>query len=369
MTIWMKRPRCWEHFVIRLDHLNGLLSCLRGQTPSHADWPRIIALANKTLCSPAVAARLRKAGRFPTLPSDVATFFAEMERRNGDRNDRIMAQLDEAAATMNAAGVSPILLKGTAWLAHAPPEERAARMLADIDLMVPADRFLPMIDQLRGIGYCPDTSDPQPGVPAVLSRPQDTATIDLHSDYGSINTLSYSFDDLAQNAALLELAGGIVLLPSPVACTAILLLHDQLKGRDYLRGRIDLRHLLDMQSFARRFQQDDWDELNRHFQSGYARNAMRTQLLTARKLLGMEVPRPLTRGIRARLQYIRRLAQLRWPGLAPFLTFLSLLDPSYILARRAARRTLLDGEPIAASGLPRRESLERLFIRNELGKI
>lgn len=355
--------------MARLDHLDGLLCCLRGQIPARADWPCIIALANKTLCSPAASSRLGDAGCFPELPSDVGMFFSEIERRNGERNDRLMAQLDEAATVLNAAGVSPILLKGTAWLAHAPPERRAARMLADIDLMVPADNFLSMIDQLRGIGYRLETPEPQPGVAAVLSRPQDAATIDLHSGYGSVNMLFYRFDDLARQATALTLSGGAVLLPSPVACTAILLLHDQLKGRDYLRGRIDLRHLLDIQSFADHFDEADWEELNQLFRSGYARNAMRTQLLTARKLLGMEVPRALTRGTRARLQYVRRLIQLRWPGLAPSLTFLSLLDPSYLLARRTARRMPTAGEQASAIGLPRRESLERLFIRNELGKI
>ena len=366
---WMRPQPCSVHFVARLDHLQALLRCLRGQVPAHADWPRIIGLANKTLCTPAVSARLREAGLFPELPTDVAIFFGEMEKRNGERNERLMAQLDEAAAIMNAAGVSPILLKGTAWLAHTPPERRAARMLADIDLMVPAGRFMSMIDQLCSIGYRLETSDLEPGVPAVLSRPQDAATIDLHSEYGGINTLFYRFEDLAKDAALLDLEGGIILLPTPVACTAILLLHDQLKGRDYLRGRIDLRHLLDIQSFASEFSKADWDELNRLFRSGYARNAMRTQLLTAARLLGIEVPRTLRRGTRARLQYRRRLLQLRCPSLAPALTFLSLLDPSYLLARRAARRVGKDGLSQGATGLPRRESLQRLFVRNELGKI
>lgn len=367
--IWTRPQPFSANFVARLDPLHGLLACLRGQLPAHADWPRIIGLANKTLCTPAVSARLREAGLFPELPADVTLFFSEMERRNGDRNDRLMAQLDEAAVVMNAAGVSPLLLKGTAWLAHAPPERRAARMLADIDLMVPAVRFHAMIDQLRGIGYHLETTDLEPGVPAVLFRPQDAATIDLHSEYGSINTLFYRFDDLAKDAALLDLKGGIISLPSPVACTAILLLHDQLKGRDYLRGRIDLRHLLDIQSFASQFTRADWDELNRLFRSGYARNAMRTQLLTAKKLLDMDVPRTVTHGVRARLQYLRRLIQLRWPSLAPSLTFLSLLDPSYLIARHVARRAGKDGLSKGATGLPRRESLQRLFIRNELGKI
>jgi hypothetical protein len=369
MMIWTRRQRCLALSVARLDPLHGLLACLRGEMPAVADWPAIIALANKTLCSPTVATRLRDAGRLADVPPDVHLFLGEMESRNAERNDRLLAQLDEAAAVMNAHGVRPILLKGTAWLAHSPPQQRSGRMLADIDLMVAADRFSAMIEQLCSIGYQPESLDLPPGVPAVLSRPQDAATIDLHSEYGSPSTLFYRYDDLASAASEVDLPGSMVLLPSPVACTAILLLHDQLKGRDYLRGRIDLRHLLDMQSYTAHFEEADWTELNRLFGSAYARNAMRTQLLTARKLLGLKVPRSLTRGVRARLQYGRRLIQLRWPGTAPLLTLLSLLDPCYLAARRASRRKGGDGTSLEGAGLPRRDSLERLFIRNELGKI
>lgn len=337
--------------------------------PAVADWPAIIALANKTLCSPTVATRLNDARRLADLPPDVRLFLDEMERRNGERNARLLAQLDEAAAVMNAHAIRPILLKGTAWLAHSPPEGRSARMLADIDLMVGADQFSAVIEQLRSIGYRLESRELEPGVPAVLFRPQDAATIDLHSEYGSPSTLFYRYDDLAGAAAEVELSGSRVMLPSPVACTAILLLHDQLKGRDYLRGRIDLRHLLDIQSFTAPFGDAEWAELNKLFGSAYARNAMRTQLLTGRKLLGMNVPGALTRGLRPRLQYGRRLIQLRSPGMAPFLTLLSLLDPCYIAARRASKREARGNASMTGTGLPRRDSLERLFIRNELGKI
>lgn len=95
---------------------------------------------------------------------------------------------------------------------------------------------------------------------------------------------------------------------------------------------------------------------------------MRTQLLTARRLLGMDIPDPLVRGVRPRLQFRRRQLQRRWPALTPMLTLLSLIDPAYMAARRAARRASHNGEA-AGAGLPRRNSLFRLFLRNELGKI
>lgn len=356
--------------MARLDDLHGLLACLSGEIPLDADWAAIIALANRTLCSPMMAARLIDGGCFSSLPTDVRMFLKEIHSRNAERNRRLMVQLDEAATVINAVGVRPIMLKGTAWLAQARPEQRPARLLADLDLLVPPEQFFPIIDQLRDIGYRLEGAALRTDVPAVLSRPQDAATIDLHTQYGHGATLFYGFEALARGGATVGLPDSRVMLPSAIDCIAILLLHDQLKGRDYLRGRIDLRHLIDMQGFAERFENAEWRELERLFASPYGRQAMRTQLLTARRLLDMDVPDALVRGLRARLQYRRRLVQLRWPVTAPAFTLLSMLDPAYLAARRSFRRA--ESASTGAKGgrfLPRRASMERLLLGNELGKI
>ncbi|HKY83157.1 MAG TPA: nucleotidyltransferase family protein [Sphingobium sp.] len=352
--------------MARRDDLRGLLAYLRGDMPAAPDWTGVIALANKALCSPALAARLIESGQFSLLPTDVRTFLKDIHRRNKERNRRLLAQLDEAAAILNAIDVRPILLKGTAWLAAAEPTRRAARLLADIDLMVAPQHFFAVIDQLARIGYTLDHQALRTDVPVVLSRAQDAATIDLHSEYGSSGTVFYDHHRLTAGGTTVDLPGSRVNLPSSVDSIAILLLHDQLKGRDYLRGRIDLRHLLDIQDFAESFGDEEWRELDRLFANPYARDAMRTQLLTARNLLGIDIPGWLVRGMRARIQYGRRLFQLRWPQTAAALTLLSMLDPAYLSARRAFRRAKAKE---AGRFLPRRTSMERLLVRNELGKI
>ncbi|MBK5264645.1 MAG: nucleotidyltransferase family protein [Alphaproteobacteria bacterium] len=352
--------------MARLDHLNHLLAGLRGEMPAAPDWARVIALANKTLCTPAVSARLMDTGHLPALPSDVRTFLCEILTRNEQRNQRLVGQLDEACAVMNAHGTRPILLKGSAWLASTNPDRRGQRMLADLDLMVPAEHFYATIEQLTAIGYQLEFPALRTEVPAVLWRPQDAGTIDLHTEYGGVATLFYQFRDLACDAAPIRLPGSTALLPSAVACAAILLLHDQLKGRDYLRGRVDLRHLIDVQHLVADFDDFQWQQLDRLFKQPYAHNAMKTQLLTARKMLRMDVPDALVKGVRARLQYWRRLVQIRWPMAALPLTLLSMLDPSYLAARREARRGWAAN---TREALPRRESLKRLFFRSEPGKI
>lgn len=358
----------------RLEPLRGLLACLRGELPERPNWSNIIALANRTLCSPMVAIRLLEAGRFPDLPEDLRIFLQEILTRNERRNRQLLKQLGEAAASLGEIGVRPVLLKGTAWLARANEQERGARMLADLDLIVPPAHFQAAIEQLGRLGYRLDAPVPRPNVPAVLSRPQDAATIDLHSEYGGATTLLCRFKDLARHGAPVALPGSTALLPSRIFQVAILLLHDQLKGRDYLRGRIDLRHLIDIHSLATGFDDRQWDELERLFTDGYARVAVRTQLLTARKLLGLEVPDRLVSGLRPRLQYRRRMIQARWPATALPLTLLSLLDPCYLDARRAWRNADVStmeptDNPQPAQFLPRRTSIMRLLLRRELGKV
>lgn len=352
------------------DPLYGLLACLRGELPERADWHNIITLANRTLCSPMIAARLRDSGRFASLTSDVRLFLEEMLARNEERNRRLLLQLDEATATLETIGVRPLLLKGTAWLAGAVPERRGERMLADLDLMICPSDHRATIDRLTRLGYRLHAPVLRPDVPVVLWRPEDVATIDLHCEYGGATTMQCRAEELMHDARPVALPHSRPLLPSPIFQVAILLLHDQLKGRDYLRGRIDLRHLLDIQSLAGDFDDRQWDDLEALFTGRYARNAVKTQLLTAHKLLGLNVPRRIIRGTLPALQYRRRMIQARWPMLALPLTLLSLLDPCYLEARHGWKsRLALPAAHPSRRWLPRRASLKRLLFVREPGKV
>ncbi|OAN57758.1 nucleotidyltransferase family protein [Sphingobium sp. TCM1] len=355
----------------RLEALRSLLSCLKGELPAGEDWVGIIGLANRSLCTPMLASRLKAAGRFSSLPIDVQQFLQLIQTRNEERNRRLLLQLDEAVALWNGVGVRPVLLKGTAWLADVAAGGRADRLITDLDMMVPADRFHEAIAQLVGAGYRPDTPIVRPEIPVVLMRPEDSGTIDLHTEYGGASILRLAHDDLAIDGTPCHLPRGVACLPSPVAGMAILLLHDQLKGRDYLRGRVDLRHLLDMQGLAAGFGATDWARLDGLFAAGYARAAARTQLLTAREMLDLPVPDGLI-GVRARLQYWRRMVQICWPASALPLTILSLLDPQYLAARRQWREkasSASGNDAIRPGWLPRRESVTRLLSWTEVGKI
>lgn len=289
-----------------------------------ADWEGVIALANKTLVTPTLAERIAAAPGSFAVPGDVRTFLAAIHARNRERNRRLFAQLSQAVGCLNSVGVEPILIKGAAMLTDAGEDAFGGRILSDLDLLVPPLKVGDCVEALAGIGYAIDTLPTNKRLPMVLSRSRDVGMIDLHNRL-RIESIGGDYAGLSRYCRPQPLGASRALLPSPTFRAMILVLHDQLQDRDYWRGLIDLRHLVDLVRISRLPGGIDWTLLASLFAPGNPRTALRTQLLTARNLLGLAVPPELVAGLRPRLQYRRRLLQSARPGLMRVLTTLTLL--------------------------------------------
>jgi hypothetical protein len=150
--------------------------------------------------------------------------------------------------------------------------------------------------------------------------------IDLHTAVGR-EYLELGFDRISPHCRRVELAGGNALLPSPTCQLMLNIVHDQFNDADYWRGLIDVRHLMDLPPLAS--EGLDWNALANFFPPGCCRNALHVQLLTARSLLGVEVPEEHCGGTWARLQLARRRLQARRVFLMPLLTLLTaVIDPA-----------------------------------------
>lgn len=114
--------------------LTSLCNCLRGMPPVNVEWTPVIGLANQTLTTPALIDFVDKFALM--LPEDVCTYIRQIHRRNVLRNNRLIAQLEEAVVAMNSLGITPIMLKGASTLATAPEERRGVRLMSDLDIMI-----------------------------------------------------------------------------------------------------------------------------------------------------------------------------------------------------------------------------------------
>jgi hypothetical protein len=295
------------------------MACLRGEPAAACDWDEVIALANRTLVTPAIAASL---AHIPGVPPEVQGFLSEIEARSIERNRRLHAQLLEALRALNGAGIRPIAIKGTAMLAGNPVG--FSRLLSDIDLIVPLSELDNALNCLAALGYR-DQSKPNGWGSHSVGRPSDAGVIDLHHRI-QVKAPDLRYAPLAAQCDAVSVGDAVLLVPPVAYQCLILILHDQIQEHDYYRGDIDLRHLIDLKHFAD-LGSLDWQAVERLVDEGYLCSSLKVQIGTFEELFGQRLPHgPLSSW--ERFQVRRRLWQARHPILKIPLSLATILvDP------------------------------------------
>lgn len=352
--------------------LDQLAACLKGEPPGDCDWMGVIALANQGLMTPQLAAALES--REDRLPLDVAPFLVEVRRRSRERNRRLKAQLEEAVAALNAAGIEPVLLKGAALLARHEADDMPDRLLSDLDLLVSPEAVEAAIASLReaGFGLVKRFTASNIHVAAEFGRPQDVGVLDLHQHAPGPAGLAEKLQ-LATRYRTVQLRDGRALVPDEAAQILYLVLHDQFHDGDYWRGGFDLRHLADLSRLAPALSAEDWAWLDGACATDLVRAALAAQLVAAEQILG-GTGWPLAPGRRARLTYGRWRLQHARPGLRIPLAALAAAGEWPSLMRhnladaRSRRRAFRPPARASLNPLNRYRQL-RAILRVKTGKI
>jgi hypothetical protein len=302
----------------------ALVHCLRGTVPGDVEWGKLLTLANRTLVTPALADALRER---PELPPEVAGFLNEIETRSIRRNETLRRQLEEAIVCLNAAGLRPILLKGTALLAAAKGGD-FSRILSDLDLLLPKNSIEEAIAALGELGYGYQSEGPNSWGVRAIGRSVDAAMLDLHVRI-KVARPRLDYESLAPRSHEIAIGEARAFVPSAAYQALILILHDQIQEYDYAQGNLDLRHLTDLALLDRQYR-PDWVALPGLVEGRHARNAVHVQLRCVRDLLGVRLPNLAVGSLWSWLQYRRRLLQLRFRSIAPLATLLTMLfDPPF----------------------------------------
>ncbi|MBD9373700.1 nucleotidyltransferase family protein [Rhizobium sp. ARZ01] len=321
--------------------LDALVAGLRGHLVSNADWQAVIALANHTLLTPALFSSLEQTGQIQRVPSDVRKYLQFIHDCNRERNMRLRAQLKEAVTALNKRGIVPVLLKGAVPLFLSRPVLPSSRMTSDLDIGVAAREEASAQACLEELGYLQVPNE------RGMARPQDAGLLELRP------YRPHSFERpklVLQNDLRVK-------VPSAQSRALHWILHDLVKEGDYLRGRIDLRHLHDLAQLA---ESDgiDWTALRASVPDRGVRNAIDTQLLAMHSFFGTSIPVECMQRPIIRLQHWRRVITSRHPVFGAPLRFagnilwgarrlsraqeLARRDPVYLLRRIAI--ILLNGD-------------------------
>lgn len=356
----------------RLEALNQLAAALRGEPLADSDWTELLGLANQSLVTPQLSARLAAAGR--RAPDDGQGFLDEVARRNAERNRRLWRQLNDATAALNAAGLEPALLKGAARWAQRGDAAGFDRLMSDVDLLVAPAEIERAIAALTAAGFT--LLNRYPGhsvhVAAELARPQDAGYLDLHQRPPGPPGIAEPADGAARFETL-EIEGGRVRVPDPATQVLFLVLHDQFHDGDYWRGGFDLRHLIDLAELAPMLGAADWAWLREACSDALVRAALDAELLAANRLIG-GFDLPVRPRLHALWTYHRWRLQYAWPRLRGPLAAMALaLDWPRVRAHRLTdrigrRRVLGEAEPAPARPGVRLQRLRKI-LQVEMGKI
>ena len=338
-----------------------LCQCLGGKAPRNLDWMAVLELANNTLTTPFLIDLINQSEQ--SVPEDVETFVRDIYRRNGLRNDRLRAQLEEAVTALNERDVIPVLLKGSAILAAAAPERRATQIMADLDILVDPDQFETALQALADLDYQPDFRTPPERRKqyADLKRARDVGMIDLHQEAPGPDYFYRSSGKLLAHCTLISVGRGTAYLPTATFQAFMLIIHDQFQDRDYWVGEIDVRHMVELRDLASSPEGIDWNRMMSFATSPLARNAIEKQLVALAKLFAVDVPLELRQRFIPRLQFRRLLLQSRFPLARWPLLSIALLDyGNYRRGPGAEHQT--NGHRNRTSTLPR-------ALRNVLGLV
>jgi len=236
--------------------LNAVVAMLRSRMagepatnlpPWPADPAEIVAAASAHFVLPALhEAVVDGAGQ---LPEDLMAFLAEIAGANRVRNAALRRALWKIAAALNAIGVTPLVLKGGAFLADPAAEDAGWRFMSDLDLLVEEPRLQDCVRAVAALGFKAVREDYEPEheahFPPLLS-PCRTFSIELHTRLFAVHEIAAPVSAwLAEAGTLDDGRGARLLIPSPGHRLAHLVAHAQIHNRFHMMRRVVLRDLLD----------------------------------------------------------------------------------------------------------------------------
>ena len=87
------------------------------------------------------------------MPEELSVHFEAIFKMNRDRNIVLRQQALEIVALLNAEGIMPVFMKGTANVLDGLYEDEGERIVGDIDFLVSDDEFLRTAEILQNNGY------------------------------------------------------------------------------------------------------------------------------------------------------------------------------------------------------------------------
>jgi len=220
------------------------------------DWNSFIWTGSNHLVLPAIYLKLRKHDLLGYLPEVLAHHLEEIHSLNHARNEQILLQVRAINGTLNAAGISPIYLKGTGNLIDGIYEDAGERIIGDIDFLVPEKDYLAAAELFKNEGYtlCHPIDAPveQAKHYPRLWKEDVTADLEIHRLVVPQRYTKHFSAELVQGSkkAVTSYPGCYVL--SDDHKVILNFIHSQLANAGHALGVVSLRDVYDLYRFSKK---------------------------------------------------------------------------------------------------------------------
>lgn len=292
----------------RLAVLSSLCHALRGEIgeaglpfqPRRSDapigWDELLEMAFEQGVGPNLWEPLRE--RSESIPGAVAERIRHEYRGNAVRNLRFRRQLEEAAASLNAVGIEPLLFKGSLQLVDGTGTV-GQRWMADLDLAVPAQSLPAAREALEEAGYHRSPGNPFDHLNELpYARRGMVGLIDVHIELGTglAGSVLPVADAWAQSLPV-SVGGARARGLSPTHQVLNNVLHASIKDLNHAARGLPLRQLV---ALARLLQLHgpglDWGEIEARMAAHGLSKVLQDHLRLTDRLIGIDAPAPLLDG-------------------------------------------------------------------------
>lgn len=288
-------PHRWLCRCLAPDDLWSTAELTRDLNRPDFDWETILTMAHRGLVATMLYPALHRRGLLERAPVEMVEHLAALHALSIERNQLLRRELVRAARAFNAFGVEPVLLKGALALLPDQPSEIAARLLGDLDLLIPADRLAEGQNVLKAFGYyATHDEDRYTGhhhAPP-LFHPDHGGKFELHrAVLGRSLDAALPAAEVWRDSQRIGVEGAFVRAPALTHRVLHNLLHTLVQDRRAGLGILELRQLLDLTQLRTGGDGEiDWPLIRARFTLLGQRAALSAYLRTAYNLFGLLLP-------------------------------------------------------------------------------
>ena len=217
-----------------------------------------VEFSSREKLAPTLAKAIEELALEKYLPADLVVWLQLARRRNMERNECILDEIEKFTRHLNEIGVSPCFLKGAAYILDDVYGDIGDRFFVDVDCLLPEGQLSEAFERLLKVGYTPweieGISDSSAHLHPLFS-PTYEVSFELHRHISYLSPLDTKVLPARSvlNRSEERRRGEIVFrLPNMTHRLSHVLSHATLSPEQLLRGGLYLRDLIDLDILCQR---------------------------------------------------------------------------------------------------------------------